>query len=241
MRGQEVNWLNMPLSFRSMKFLNISHVFKNIYNKYIHMFFKCLHHIETWRATILRGRGTGGARVRSPLLNRIYVLYCSTMTTSTTINDYFIPHVTSFPENGLLSPLFTAIYLKRPWAETGEKQPTDSPSCRGRSPTPTIVSSAVSSPQLRGRAAEARRDGAGGGLRQRHHLLQRHRGLHVHVGREHTAAGTHTTGRQRFAPDSRARRMWQSVIGREHLHARPCSDSNRGGKSIYILLVKIEK
>ncbi|XP_062487726.1 atrial natriuretic peptide receptor 1 isoform X3 [Pezoporus occidentalis] len=42
---------------------------------------------------------------------------------------------------------------------------------------------------LGGGAAEAGRDGAGGGLRQRHHLLQRHRGLHGAVGAEHAHAG----------------------------------------------------
>lgn len=44
--------------------------------------------------------------------------------------------------------------------------------------------------QLCSRTAQTRGDGAGGGLWQRHNLLQRHRGLHIHVCGEHAAAGT---------------------------------------------------
>ena len=47
--------------------------------------------------------------------------------------------------------------------------------------------------QLCGGAAEERGDGAGGGLWQRHHLLQRHRGLHLHVGWEHATTGNTKT------------------------------------------------
>ena len=42
---------------------------------------------------------------------------------------------------------------------------------------------------VRGWPAEARQERAGGELRQRHHLLQRHRRLHGHVCREHSASG----------------------------------------------------
>lgn len=44
--------------------------------------------------------------------------------------------------------------------------------------------------QLCSRTAEKRGDRAGRGIRQRHDLLQRHRGLHIHVCREHAATGT---------------------------------------------------
>lgn len=43
--------------------------------------------------------------------------------------------------------------------------------------------------QLCSRTAEKRGDRAGRGIRQRHDLLQRHRGLHIHVCREHAATG----------------------------------------------------
>lgn len=43
--------------------------------------------------------------------------------------------------------------------------------------------------QFSSRAAQARGDGAGGSIRQCHDLLQRHRGLHIHVCREYTATG----------------------------------------------------
>ena len=44
--------------------------------------------------------------------------------------------------------------------------------------------------QFSSRAAKTRGDGAGRSVRQRHHLLQWHCGLHVHVCREYTATGT---------------------------------------------------
>lgn len=44
--------------------------------------------------------------------------------------------------------------------------------------------------QFGGRAAKTRWDRPGRGLRQRHHLLQRHRWLHLHVCGEYAATGT---------------------------------------------------
>lgn len=53
-----------------------------------------------------------------------------------------------------------------------------------------LLLTAASPHQLSSRATQTGGDGAGGSLRQRHHLLQRYCWLHVHVCREHTSTGT---------------------------------------------------